>query len=101
MKSFGRLFWALSAIAFALGSGCGNPELISNGGLNGTGGSGADGTGATAAVGATLSIGGDAETGSGCPSKCEELDADCGFVTDTKCGGVIQCGDHCPAGEIC
>src|SRR5436190_17055377 len=37
----------------------------------------------------------------GCPSTCEELNANCGFVTDTKCGGVIQCGAACPAGESC
>ena len=33
-------------------------------------------------------------------STCNELDADCGPVTDPKCGGVVHCGD-CPAGKIC
>ena len=37
----------------------------------------------------------------GCPSTCEELNANCGFVTDTKCGGVVECGTTCPAGEVC
>ncbi|HXK18889.1 MAG TPA: hypothetical protein VNG33_13855, partial [Polyangiaceae bacterium] len=102
MKSFGRLFWALSAIAFALGSGCGNPELVVDSGLNSSGGTDSGATGPVGS-GATLSLGGDASGGvSGeCPATCEELDADCGFVTDTKCGGVIQCGTHCPAGEVC
>jgi hypothetical protein len=34
---------------------------------------------------------------SGCPSTCAQLGANCGAVTDTKCGGVIQCGT-CDAG---
>jgi len=34
---------------------------------------------------------------SGCPSTCTELGANCGAVTDTKCGGVVQCGG-CDAG---
>jgi hypothetical protein len=37
----------------------------------------------------------------GCPSTCDELNANCGFVTDTKCGGVVECGTACPAGEVC
>ena len=36
--------------------------------------------------------------GSTCPSTCKALGADCGAVTDTKCGGVIQCGS-CPTGR--
>ncbi len=34
-------------------------------------------------------------------STCEELNADCGYVTDTKCGGVVQCGTKCKTGEVC
>jgi len=34
---------------------------------------------------------------SGCPSTCTQLGATCGPATDTKCGGVIQCGS-CDAG---
>jgi hypothetical protein len=37
---------------------------------------------------------------SGCPSTCAQLGANCGAVTDTKCGGVIQCGT-CEGGAIC
>jgi hypothetical protein len=36
----------------------------------------------------------------GCPSTCKQLGADCGPVTDTKCGGIVLCGD-CPAGRSC
>jgi hypothetical protein len=37
---------------------------------------------------------------SGCPSSCSDLGANCGPATDTKCGGVVQCGT-CPAGQMC
>jgi len=37
----------------------------------------------------------------GCtPSTCTELNANCGIVSDPKCGGVVQCGT-CGAGEGC
>lgn len=36
----------------------------------------------------------------GCPSTCQQLGANCGAATDTKCGGVVQCGS-CPAGQTC
>ncbi len=35
-----------------------------------------------------------------CPSTCAALGASCGAVTDTKCGGVVQCGS-CPMGQSC
>lgn len=35
-----------------------------------------------------------------CPSTCAALGANCGAVTDTKCGGVVQCGT-CPTGQTC
>jgi hypothetical protein len=36
--------------------------------------------------------------GTGCvPSTCAQLNASCGAATDTKCGGVVQCGG-CDAG---
>jgi hypothetical protein len=41
------------------------------------------------------------QEGGGCtPSTCAQLNANCGPVTDPKCGGVIQCGT-CPMGESC
>ncbi len=33
-------------------------------------------------------------------STCKQLDADCGPVTDPKCGGIIDCGS-CPSGKTC
>lgn len=35
-----------------------------------------------------------------CPSTCQELNANCGPTTDTKCSGVIQCGS-CTGGQTC
>ncbi len=37
---------------------------------------------------------------SSCPSSCKSLDADCGTATDTRCGGVVECG-ACATGEVC
>jgi hypothetical protein len=34
------------------------------------------------------------------PSTCAQLNANCGPVTDPKCGGVVECGT-CAAGETC
>jgi hypothetical protein len=72
-----------------------------------------DGTssGSSSGAGGDSSILGDASSGgrdgmsfgdgnSGCPSTCKELGADCGAVTDTKCGGIIHCGS-CEGGAIC
>src|SRR4029079_18351039 len=37
----------------------------------------------------------------GCtPSTCADLNANCGPVTDPKCGGIVDCG-MCPAGQSC
>jgi len=40
------------------------------------------------------------DSSSGCPSTCKDLGANCGATTDTKCGGVVQCGS-CAAGTVC
>src|SRR5450432_2803600 len=82
--------------AFAVASGCGNPEVVNNDDLFVPDGSAGNGSGAT---GGTFTLG-NGGTSSGCPSTCEELSANCGFVTDTKCGGVIQCGT-CGKGKVC
>ncbi len=94
---------------FAAASGCGasngTPSTVrpdkpdSSTGGDGTGGSGGNsGSGATSGG---LIVG---ESGSGnsdgCPSTCEALNANCGFVTDTRCTGVIECGT-CPDGTFC
>jgi hypothetical protein len=42
----------------------------------------------------------DVRPASNCPASCPELEANCGTVTDTRCGGTIECGD-CPTGQAC
>ena len=90
--------------SFALAAGCGSPEVINSGdgpevdaGASG-GSSGDDGAGAQ---GGGFVIGAGGDNSMGCPSTCDQLNANCGFVTDTRCDGVIECGDTCPKGEIC
>ncbi len=90
--------------SFAVAAGCGSPQVVNqNGDVNGSGasaGSGGTGTG-TGASGGTLSFGDGGDSTGSCPSSCAELNANCGFVTDTKCGGVVQCGTCSTAGEVC
>jgi hypothetical protein len=91
--------------AFAVVSGCGsNPDVASNGqqfapdaNISGTTGAGA-GAGAN---GGSFNLGASGAPGDCVPSTCDELNANCGFVTDTKCGGVVQCGASCPDGQVC
>lgn len=69
----------------------------------GSGGHAASGGGTSSSSSSTSSgTGGELiHIDSGCePSTCAELGANCGPVTDPKCGGVIDCG-LCPAGESC
>jgi hypothetical protein len=93
-----------TALFFA--SGCGSVDVTTRPDLSGSGGSSGASSGHTGGSGAKLGTGGTVVFGeggantTGCPSTCAELDADCGYVTDTKCSGVIQCGD-CPAGQTC
>jgi len=93
-----------TALFFA--SGCGSVDVTSRPDLSGTGGSSSGGSGHTGGSGAKLGTGGTVVFGeggantTGCPSTCDELSANCGYVTDTKCGGVVQCGD-CPDGQTC
>ncbi len=84
--------------AFAVASGCGNPEVVNNSNPFTPDGSAGNGSGAT---GGSFSLGDGGSSSNGCPSSCDELNANCGFVTDTKCGGVVQCGTTCAAGEVC
>jgi hypothetical protein len=97
------------AAALLTASGCGKvdvsqpPIKLSGAGSDGAamGGSSSGGTGGSSGV---IRVGeGGAAGGSdqpGCPSSCDALNADCGFVTDTLCGGVVQCGD-CTDGHVC
>jgi len=102
---FGSILFVVLA-TFAVASGCGSkpevakppggPELdASVGGASGSTGAGANGGGFV-----IIGDGGDAGTSSGCQSTCQDLNANCGYVTDTVCGGVIQCG-RCGSGEFC
>ena len=97
--------------AFAVGSGCEKPRkgqpIIANGpdssvaGGVGDGDGGPDGGpdgGGTGGAGFTFGDGGAPSTG--CPTSCNELNANCGYVTDTKCGGVVQCGS-CTGTDVC
>ena len=85
---------------FAAASGCGSPDVINTG--NGFTSGGDAGVGNSTASGATsggLSLG-DGGSNSSCPSTCAQLDANCGTVTDTFCGGVVECG-KCDSGQFC
>lgn len=94
--------------SFAVASGCGShtatgssprpPDdspAASSGGDNGTAGN--NGSAATSG-GFVLGMGG--ANSDGCPSTCAQLNANCGFVTDTRCTGVVECGT-CPDGQFC
>ena len=91
---------------FGVASGCGSKaEVVTDGekpdidASVGGGSSSNTGSGATGG-GFVFGDGGDAGTGNGCQSTCEDLKANCGYVTDTICGGVIKC-PACPKGEFC
>ncbi len=47
-----------------------------------------------------IKLGGDDASNKCVPSTCKELKADCGKVTDPKCGGVVNCGT-CSSGKTC
>jgi hypothetical protein len=84
--------------AFAVASGCGNPDVVNNDNPFTPDASTDTGSGAT---GGNFSLGEGGGSSTGCPSTCDELNANCGdAVTDTKCGGIIACGS-CPTGQIC
>lgn len=65
--------------------------------------------GNTTGTGGTKQTGGSGGSGGGIiiipdggcvPATCQELNANCGPVTEPKCGGIIDCGT-CPTGESC
>ena len=111
MKAWLGSILLLMAGAFAVGSGCEKsgrgshvsaerPDAsVEAGNASGSGGSsGSSGASSTSSGGFTLGDGGDSS--GGCPSSCQELSANCGFVTDTQCGGVVQCG-NCTGTDVC
>jgi hypothetical protein len=100
---------AVGGFASACGSGSANSQFVPSGGNDATAGN--DGSNSGSPDGGTQSDSGGGlgpsdggmvfQEGGGCmASSCSELDANCGPVTDPKCGGVIQCGS-CPAGQSC
>jgi len=104
---FGSILFVVLA-TFAVASGCGSkPDVINPGNdLDASVGGASGGSTGTAANGGGFVIigdGGDSGTGNtppGCPTKCEDLNANCGYVSDPQCGGLVQCG-KCPAGQFC
>ena len=76
--------------------------------VGGAGGNSFAGSGGATTGGKTGGSGGNGGSGgsiidldAGCvPSTCAELDANCGPVTDPKCGGLVDCGS-CPSGQSC
>ena len=89
--------------AFVAASGCGktpsvnrNPAPFDAASGNGSGGSGGDD--ANGGRGIVVATGGN--SADGCPSSCETLNANCGYVTDTRCGGAVKCGT-CTGTDVC
>src|ERR1041384_3177023 len=86
------LFVALGT--FTLASGCGGDPNVENSnqgiGSDGSGGEGSGkGTGKDPNGGLIIGHGGE-EGSDECPSSCEQLKANCGFVTDERCGTVVR-----------
>jgi hypothetical protein len=93
--------WVLGLLVMSIWGAAGFAGCSSNPGQNNTGGM----TGSGGDVGPKPDASDDSpinffDTGTGCPSTCAQLGADCGTVTDTACGGVVSCGT-CPAGKTC
>jgi len=90
---------------FTVVSGCGSkPEVVHGGDGPSVGGSvggsgGSDNSSSANGGGIFFPDGGDPGT-NGCPSSCEDLKANCGFVADPRCHTGLECGD-CPTGQFC
>ncbi|HEY4102930.1 MAG TPA: hypothetical protein VGM44_03530, partial [Polyangiaceae bacterium] len=93
--------WLSSAVlvvvgSFAFASACGNPNVVNTDGLNAPDGS--VGTAGSGANGGSFSLGNGGDSNA-CPSTCAALNANCGFVTDSRCSGVmgdgvVDCGQN-------
>jgi hypothetical protein len=97
---------ALLALA-SIWAGCGSSTPTSNfqgdgGGVDGAGGRGPDGAKGSGQrdSGVMMLKGHDASKPPCVKPTCEELHADCGTVTDHKCGGVVECGG-CKGTQSC
>lgn len=104
-----RICALFPAVAFGFFWGCGDSQTSGNAdgltGASGTGTRGAQGNAGTSSTNSNGYGGNRIDFGIGgataaCPNSCLELNADCGAVTDARCGGVVQCGT-CASGQIC
>jgi hypothetical protein len=107
-QSVGKTRLAVGAVVAGVSLGCGSSSQQGFGPVDG----GTDGRDATVShdsgkpsreggdSSAPIKLGGGDASNHCVPSTCKELNANCGAVTDKKCGGVVQCGS-CPGGETC
>jgi hypothetical protein len=87
--------WVVSiAWAFCVLGACSNAKILGNGNDSGPP------SRAEAADAPGIQIQLDGGNVPRCPSTCVDLGANCGPVTDTKCGGVVDCG-ACAGGMVC
>jgi hypothetical protein len=89
------LFWAL-VLGLLLASAFGGCSADSGSGIAGGKPDGSAGSSGDSGKDSGLNL----DSSSCTPSTCAELGANCGPVTDPKCGGIVQCGT-CPAGQTC
>ena len=101
-----RVWSVVPALTAGLLWGCGGSDTESNAGSSGQAGgssigddSSGGGDDSSGVDDDGINLGDSGATGS-CPSTCEALNADCGTVTDSDCGGVVECGT-CANGELC
>jgi hypothetical protein len=84
-------------------AGSGGKSLVTGGGAAAkanSGGAASSGAAQTSGL-TTIDLGASVVNGtSPCPSSCESLNANCGTVTDSRCGGVVACG-ICSGDETC
>lgn len=106
MRSFFGSIVLVVVGAFAVAAGCGTssspPSNVSDAGTGGSGVSGMSASSGNVGSGATsggINLAGNTG-GDTCPSSCAALNANCGFVTDVQCSGVVECGT-CPEGQLC
>jgi hypothetical protein len=96
-----RLTVSFVAAVAAVWVGCGSNQQASvDGGPDATlGDSGKSGHG-KGDSGVPIKLGSNDASSKCVPSTCKELKADCGAVTDPKCGGIVECGT-CSGGKTC
>ncbi len=85
-------------------AGCGASSqqtfTLGDGGQDATIGHDSGNAGEAGAADVPIKLGGGDTSPKCVPSTCKQLKADCGKVTDPKCGGVVNCGT-CSGGKTC